>query len=116
MKPKQCESSVLQAIETGYSLIKTARFYYNEEDVGAAIQKSPVSRDELINATKIWVTNFFPKSMKKSLERSLKKLQLQTVDLLYFHWPYRFFYKPQKTLKALSEFVKKGQGAIYWCF
>ena len=52
---KECENSVLQAIETGYRLIDTAAIYMNETAVGNAIKTSGVEREELFITTKLWV-------------------------------------------------------------
>lgn len=104
----QCKSAILTAINTGYRLIDTAQIYHNEEGVGEALKQSPVPRDDLIIATKVWVTNLDPENVIKSTEVSLRKLQLSMVDLLYIHWP-ALKYKPQKTFKAFSQLVDQGK-------
>jgi 2,5-diketo-D-gluconate reductase B len=108
LTPDQCKKSVLNAIKIGYRLIDTAQMYENEEGVGAAIAESPIPREELVIATKINVFNNDPGKLKKSMEISLKKLQLRAVDILYVHWP-AFSYKPSTTLKAMSELVDLGK-------
>ncbi|MFY9154251.1 MAG: aldo/keto reductase [Prolixibacteraceae bacterium] len=52
---KECETSVIHAIETGYRLIDTAASYLNEAAVGNAIKTSGVNREELFITTKLWV-------------------------------------------------------------
>ena len=54
---RECERSVVDAIETGYRLIDTAASYENEEAVGNAIRSSGVPRDELFITTKLWIAD-----------------------------------------------------------
>src|SRR5438046_2204821 len=78
---KECERSVLDAIETGYRLLDTAASYGNEEAVGNAIKKSGVARDELFVTTKLWVQDAGYESAKQAFQRSLDKLSLDYLDL-----------------------------------
>ena len=71
----------------GYRLIDTAAAYNNEEEVGKAITKSGIDREEIIVTTKLWRENLGYKEAKKSFEISLKKLGLTYVDLYLIHWP-----------------------------
>ena len=57
VEPEECERCVLDAIEVGYRSIDTAQAYYNEEDVGAAIEKSGIDREDLFITTKVWISN-----------------------------------------------------------
>ncbi|WP_159473910.1 aldo/keto reductase [Chryseobacterium sp. 18068] len=86
--PKQCEQAVLDAIETGYRLIDTAASYHNEEAVGNAIRNSGILREELFITTKLWVQDAGYENTLKAFERSLKKLQLDYLDLYLIHQPY----------------------------
>lgn len=86
--PKECERSVIDAIETGYRLIDTAASYMNENAVGNAIKESGVNREELFVTTKLWVQDTGYENTKKSFERSLNKLQLGYLDLFLIHQPY----------------------------
>ncbi|MBP2000029.1 diketogulonate reductase-like aldo/keto reductase [Paenibacillus shirakamiensis] len=84
----QCEQSVLDAISTGYRLIDTAASYLNEEAVGRAIKKSGVPREELFITTKLWVQDTGFERTKKAFEASLRRLQLDYLDLYLIHQPF----------------------------
>lgn len=83
-----CTRSVLDAIQAGYRLIDTAASYGNEEAVGNAIKNSGVPREELFITTKLWLQHTGYEKTKKAFERSLKRLQLDYLDLYLIHQPY----------------------------
>lgn len=85
---KVCEESVLTALNTGYRLIDTAAIYLNEEAVGRAIKKSGLPRDEIFVTTKVWVQDAGYDNTKKAFEKSLKRLQLDYIDLYLIHQPF----------------------------
>ena len=85
---EECERSVYEALHTGYRLIDTAASYENEEAVGKAIKRSGVAREELFVTTKLWIQDAGYESAKKAFERSLKRLQLDYLDLYLIHQPY----------------------------
>src|ERR671922_646626 len=76
-----CERSVYEAIQTGYRLIDTAASYLNEDSVGKAIKRSGIAREELFVTTKLWIQDAGYESAKQAFERSLKRLQLEYLDL-----------------------------------
>jgi len=103
---KECEESVLEALNTGYRLLDTANAYQNEEAVGAAIQKSGVPREELFVTTKAYIQEMGYENTKKAFERSLKKLGLDYLDLYLIHQPYGDYYG---SWRAMEELYKEGK-------
>ena len=85
---KECERSVLDALQCGYRLIDTAAAYLNEEAVGEAIKKSSLQREGLFITTKLWVQDTGYENTKKAFERSLNRLQLNYLDLYLIHQPF----------------------------
>ncbi|MFB6193394.1 MAG: aldo/keto reductase [Candidatus Nanohaloarchaea archaeon] len=104
----QCIESVEKALEIGYRHVDTAQIYGNESEVGKGIKNSNLSREEIFLASKVWNDNLSPRKVKKSTEKSLEKLGVDRVDLMYIHWP-RGSYQPEKTLKAFKELVEEGK-------
>ncbi|KAJ9049503.1 hypothetical protein DSO57_1023740 [Entomophthora muscae] len=87
---------IKNAIDSGYRHIDTAAFYRNEEMVGEAIKTSNIPRGDLFITTKLWCTDLLPERVRPALELSLKKLQVEYVDLYLIHWPVAFK-SPQTT-------------------
>ncbi|CAM4254130.1 aldo/keto reductase [Gillisia hiemivivida] len=79
--------SVISAISNGYSLIDTAAIYGNEEAVGKGIKASGVLRKDIFITTKLWRESLGYKSTKIEFEKSLKRLNLDYIDLYLIHWP-----------------------------
>ncbi|ERG88344.1 MAG: diketogulonate related aldo/keto reductase [halophilic archaeon J07HX5] len=103
----QCVKSVRTAIDTGYRHIDTAQIYRNEEAVGEGIATADTDRDELFLATKVWISNLNPTAVRESTRASLDRLGVETVDLLYVHWP-AGEYEPAATLGALEAVFEAG--------
>ena len=78
---------VAGAIRAGYRHIDTAAMYDNEEAVGAGLRASGVSRDEIFLTTKVWPSDIANGDLQRSVEASLKRLQVDRVDLALIHWP-----------------------------
>src|SRR5258708_22833492 len=92
------------AISTGYRLIDTAAIYGNETGVGKAIPASPVPRTELFITTKLW--NERHTTAHRAFDESLKRLQLDDIDLYLIHWPkprQNAYVEPLPTLLQLKE-------------
>lgn len=102
----ECERSVSDAISVGYRLIDTAASYMNEEAVGKAIKKSGVAREELFITTKLWIQSDGYEGTKKAFENSLKRLQLDYLDLYLIHQPYGDVYGEWR---AMQELYKAGR-------
>ncbi|SFC13513.1 2,5-didehydrogluconate reductase DkgB [Massilia yuzhufengensis] len=79
--------SVRNGLELGYRHIDTAQIYGNEEDVGIALATSKLARGEVFVTTKIWTEHLGGDALAPSLKESLRKLQLDQVDLALVHWP-----------------------------
>ncbi|PSP95395.1 aldehyde oxidoreductase [Halobacteriales archaeon QS_4_62_28] len=104
---RQCAESVRTALEMGYRHIDTAQAYGNEAAVGDGIERAEVSRDEVFLATKVWISQLSARDVISSTERSLEQLGVESVDLLYVHWPSRT-YDPGETLPAFAELRDRG--------
>lgn len=85
---KDCERCVYDAIQVGYRSIDTAAAYLNEEAVGNAIERSGVPREELFITTKLWIQDAGYEKAKSAFEQSLKRLQLDYLDLYLIHQPF----------------------------
>jgi Aldo/keto reductases, related to diketogulonate reductase len=103
---KECEQSVLDALQAGYRLIDTASAYGNEEAVGKAIRKSGVPREEIFVTTKLWIQDTGYEKTKKAFEKSLKNLRLDYLDLYLIHQPIGDVYG---AWRAMEELYKVGK-------
>jgi 2,5-diketo-D-gluconate reductase A len=103
---EECEKSVSEAIGAGYRLIDTAAIYSNEGAVGKAIKKSGVPREEIFVTTKLWIQDAGYEGAKKAFERSLRKLQLDYLDLYLIHQPYGDVYG---SWRAMEELYREGK-------
>nr|WP_295905907.1 2,5-didehydrogluconate reductase DkgB [uncultured Bdellovibrio sp.] len=104
LKGVEAQNSVLTGLELGYRHIDTAQIYDNEKDVGAALKKSKVARENIFLTTKVWTANLSKEKLIPSLKESLQKLGTQDVDLTLIHWPSPKNEIPlRETLEALQE-------------
>lgn len=101
-----CERCVLDAIKVGYRHIDTAQSYFNEEEVGNAIVKCGVPREELFITTKVWIDNYGYEKTKQSALNSMKKLKTEYIDLVLLHQPFGDYYG---AYRALQELYKAGK-------
>lgn len=99
----ECERCVLDALKAGYRSLDTAQSYFNEEEVGAAIEKSGVPREEIFLTTKVWVEHYGYDACKRSVEESLKKLKTDYIDLMLLHQPFSDYYGAWHALEDLYE-------------
>lgn len=103
----ECERCVYDAIKTGYRLIDTAQSYFNEEEVGNAIKKAIdegiVKREDLFITSKVWIDNYGYEKCKESVLESMKKLQVEYLDLMLLHQPFADYYGAYRALEELYE-------------
>ena len=106
--PEACAESVATALEAGYRHIDTAQAYGNEDAVGDGIKQAAVDREDVFLATKIWIDNLAYDDVLETAEASLDRLGVDSVDLLYVHWPSRT-YEAEDTLAAFNELYDQGK-------
>lgn len=99
----ECERSVVDAIQTGYSHIDTAASYQNEEAVGRGIKQSGVAREKLFITTKLWIQRKGYDGTTKAFENSLKRLQLDYIDLYLIHQPFGDVYGEWRAMEELYQ-------------
>lgn len=95
----ECERCVLDALNVGYRLIDTAQSYFNEEEVGNAIVKSGIPRDEFFLTSKVWIDHYGYEECKKSVEISMQKLKTDYIDLMLLHQPFGDYYGAWRALE-----------------
>ncbi len=99
--------AVKWVIEAGYRHIDTASIYNNEDGVGEGIKQSGINRDELFVVSKVWNRDQGFDSTLKAFDASLKRLDLDYLDLYLVHWPVTGKYK--ETWKALEKIYAEGR-------
>ncbi|MBN2365614.1 MAG: aldo/keto reductase [Calditrichaeota bacterium] len=103
---KEVQTAVQYALDIGYRLIDTASAYDNESGVGKAIRQSTVERSEIFVTTKLWNSDHGYDKARKAFEKSLKKLDLDYIDLYLIHWPVKN--KRKETWRALETLLDDG--------
>lgn len=104
--PQQCERSVIDAVEAGYELIDTAASYGNEESVGRGLRGCGLAREKLFVTSKLWVEHAGYERTRKAIETSLRRLQLDYLDLYLIHQPYSDVHG---SWRAMEEAFKAGK-------
>ncbi|GAA4108297.1 aldo/keto reductase [Aquimarina addita] len=97
--------AVQWALEAGYRHVDTASIYKNEEGVGRAMRNSSTPREDIFVVSKVWNNDQGYESTLKAFDESLKKLQLEYLDLYLIHWPVQGIYK--ETWSALEKLYKE---------
>ena len=100
---EDCECCVLDALKVGYRLIDTAQSYFNEEEVGNAIAKSCIPREEIFLTTKVWIEHYGYNECKTSVLESMRKLKVDYLDLCLLHQPFGDVYGAYRALEDLYD-------------
>lgn len=103
---EDCQKVVEEAIKVGYRLIDTAQVYGNEEAIGKAVKASGIPREEFFITTKLWISDFGYDSAKIAFDESLKKLDMDYIDLYLLHQPVGDIFG---AWRALEELYREGK-------
>lgn len=107
--PENTTDAVLHALRTGYRSIDTAAAYGNEAEVGEAIARSDLGREEVFVTTKLWNNDHGRDSALRAFERSLRRLGHDYLDLYLIHWPNPARNRHVETWQALCELKDEGR-------
>lgn len=105
---REGENAIKLALNLGYRHIDTAQSYKNEREVGEAIKRSHVDREEIFLTSKIWHTHLEKDEVLKVAENSLRELDTPYLDLLLIHWPNPEV-NVEKTLEAFLSLRDQGK-------
>ena len=108
LKGEEGIEAIVSALEVGYRLLDTAVNYRNEEEVGEAIRRSGVPRDELFVTSKLPGRHHGYDDAVASTEASLERLGLDHLDLHLIHWPNPGVGKYPEAWRALVDLQKRG--------
>jgi len=105
--PEETKRCVLHALKAGYRHIDTARFYFNEAEVGEAVIESGIPRSDIFITTKIWTTDCYYDKAIEAVKESLSKLKTEYIDMVLIHWP-PVNEDLKNTWRALEDMVEGG--------
>jgi diketogulonate reductase-like aldo/keto reductase len=106
MPSADCGPALAQAFDAGYRLVDTANIYLNEVAVGAAIRASGLGREEIFLTTKLWSPDYGYTKTPGAIDRTLRRLGTDYVDLLLLHQQYGDY---NGAWKAMEEAVAAGK-------
>jgi diketogulonate reductase-like aldo/keto reductase len=106
-KGRKSFSTVLYALQFGYRHVDTAALYNNEREVGEAVKESGIPRDQIFVTTKLWNDDQGYDKALRGFDKSMKKLNLETIDLYLIHWPVTG--KRKDSWKALQKIYEEGR-------
>jgi len=104
---RKTQEAVFNALKAGYRLIDTASMYENEKDVGEAVRKSSIPREEVFITTKLWNSEHGYDPAISAFEKSRKRLGLSYIDLYLIHWPVEGL--RNESWKAFETLLKEGK-------
>ena len=104
---KETYDAVIHALSKGYRHIDTAEMYGNEKDVGSAVIDSGIAREEIFITTKLWDSGLGYDHALNAFDVSLKKLNLEYIDLYLIHWPEKG--SRREIWSALERIKKEGR-------
>lgn len=81
-------NAVKEALCAGYRHIDTAAAYFNEAEVGNAVRDSGISRKDIFVTSKLWIQDYGYEAARAGIETSLRKLNMDYIDLYLLHQPY----------------------------
>ncbi len=103
---QECTRCVRDALRVGYRLIDTAQSYFNEEEVGQALAESGIPREEIFLTTKVWIEHYGYEQTLASVRESMRKLQVNYLDLCLLHQPFGDVYGAYRALEDLYDAKK----------
>lgn len=108
--PEATIAAVTEALRVGYRLIDTAAAYGNEREVGEAIRRSGINRDEIFLETKVWISDYGYHETLHAFEKSASKLGVNQIDLLLLHQPLpTAFDRTLEAYRALETLYNEGK-------
>ena len=100
---EKTENCVLEALKIGYRHIDTAHAYQNEKGVGSAIKKIGIPRNEIFLTSKLWITEYGEGKTLEAIDKMLKRLDTDYIDLLLLHFPFNDYVGAYKDMEKAFE-------------
>lgn len=104
---KEVIQAIKWALDAGYRHIDTAAIYKNEEGVGRALKETDVPRNDIFVTSKLWNDDQGLDTTLKAFDATMKKLDLETLDLYLIHWPVKNKFKD--TWRAIEKLYADGR-------